>query len=298
MMIWLENHMTTIRRVTFVTTILSSLIALSLSAALASLTGGGAVSFGFSSFPLAASVITLLLVGPMFFVDLYRKGSYFSYVVVEVSCLSFLWLLWLSSAADTANKDHAISLIFSGQSGCHWSSALTSPYSPNSVYPPGYPSTNYGLPKLDQACREIKAIEAVSFLTWLLLMSYTVTLLALALRARSRGHNVWQTAVSDGVIFYPNEKGVGGAPQAVAQQPAVYQSYPPSAQQSPHPLAQQYISSPAQQYISPPAQQQYISSPAQQYVSPPAQQYNPGGSPPLAQQYLPTSVSHAYPAQA
>jgi len=56
-------------------------------------------------------------------------------------------------------------------------------------------------------------------------------LLVLALRAQSQGHNVWQTGVRDGTLFHPNEKFVGGTPQAVAPQPAVYQSYPPPAQQ-------------------------------------------------------------------
>ena len=61
-------------------------------------------------------------------------------------------------------------------------------------------------------------------------MSYTVMLLVLALRAQSKGHNVWSTGVRDGALFYPNEKFVGGTPQAVGPH-AVYQSYPPSAQQ-------------------------------------------------------------------
>jgi len=263
-MISLANYMTTIRRVTFLTTLVFSFIVLSLSAALVSLTGQ-ALSLSFSGLPLATSLLTLLAVGPMFFVDWYRKGSYFSYVVVEVSCLSLLWILWLSSAASTAQKDQVISQVFSGQSGCSWSS-YTSTISP---YPYGQNPANYGYPSgLNHACHEIKAIMAFSFLTWLLLMFYTVTLLVLALRARSRGHNVWQSAVSDGTLFYPSdpsEKVGSGAPQAVATQPAVYQSYPPLAQQ---------------------------------YISPPAQQYIPGGGSPPAQQYLPISVSHAYPAQA
>ena len=62
-------------------------------------------------------------------------------------------------------------------------------------------------------------------------MFYTVMLLVLALRAQSKGHNVWSTGVRDGALFYPNEKFVGGTPQVMAPQPAVYQSYPPSAQQ-------------------------------------------------------------------
>jgi hypothetical protein len=212
----------------------------------------------------------------------------------------------LSSAASTAGKDQAISNVLGA--GCSWSS-YTSPY-PSSSYP--YPANSgYGYPKINQVCHEIKAIVAFSFLTWILsrsfqlcalsyssnpclylVMFYTVTLIVLALRARSRGHNVWQTAVRDGILFSPSEKVVGGAPQVVASQPAVYQSYPPLAQQSPHPLAQQYNSPPAQQYNSLPAQQ-YISPLAQQYIPAMAQQYNPGGRSPPAQR---SSVSYAYPA--
>ena len=61
-------------------------------------------------------------------------------------------------------------------------------------------------------------------------MFYTIILLVLALRAQSQGHNVWQTGVRDGTLFYPSEK--GGAPPMSAPQPAVYQSYPPPVQQS------------------------------------------------------------------
>ncbi len=79
------------------TTLLFSLIVFSLSAALISVTGS-AFYFTFSGIALATSLLTLLTVGPMcdqifwvvacrFFVDLYRKGSYFSWIVVEVSDL-------------------------------------------------------------------------------------------------------------------------------------------------------------------------------------------------------------------
>jgi len=258
-MISLENYMTTIRRVTFLTTLVFSLIVFSLSAALISLTEP-TLYFAFSALALATSLLTLLTIGPMFIVDLYRKGSYFSYVVVEVSCLSLLWILWLSSAASTAQKDQEISNIFPDESGCTWSS-----YSYYSYY--------YGFPDINTACHEIKPIMAFSFLAWILLMFYTVTLLVLALRAQSRGHNVWQSAVRDGTLFNPSEKVVGGAPQAVAPQPAVYQSYPALAQQ-------------------------YIPPPAQQYIPQLAQHHIPGGGPPPAQQSLPASFSYAYPAQA
>lgn len=76
-------------------------------------------------------------------------------------------------------------------------------------------------------------------------MLYTVLLLVLALRAQSRGHNVWQTSVRDGTLFYPDEKPVGGAPPMAVPQPAVYQSYPPPVQQSlPQSVSHTYAGSP------------------------------------------------------
>jgi len=245
-MVSLANYLPLIRRVTFVTTLVFSLIVLSLSAALISLTGSE-FYFAFSGLALATSLLTLLTVGPMFFVDLYRKGTYFSWIVVEVSCLSILWILWLASGSSAAQKDQEISDL------CVWSLFSSD---------------------LNQACNESRAIMGFSFLTWILLMSYTVTLLVLALRAQSQGHNVWQTSVRDGTLFYPSENVVGGAPQVV--QPVVYQPYAPPTL--------------AQQYYTPPQ--------AQQYVPPQAQQYIPGGGPSPAQQPLPTSVLRAYPAQA
>ena len=92
------------------TILLFSLIVFSLSAALISVTGS-AYYFTFSGLALATSLLTLLTVGSMcdqtfgvvgcvtestlfrnlfacrFFVDLYRKDTCFSWIVVEVSCL-------------------------------------------------------------------------------------------------------------------------------------------------------------------------------------------------------------------
>jgi len=76
-------------------------------------------------------------------------------------------------------------------------------------------------------------------------MFYTIILLVLALRAQSRGHNVWQAAIRDDTLFYPSEKVVGGAPPMSAPQPAVYQSYPPPAQQTyPQSVSHTYTGSP------------------------------------------------------
>jgi len=202
------------RLVTFSTTLVFSLIVMSLSADFVSVVTVQNTYSRFSGFALATSLLTLLTVGPMFFVDWYRRGSFFSYIIVEVSWLSILWVFWLTSGSYSAWTNHE-------------------------VYPVG--SCDFG-PFDDtdsRLCSEIRAIMAFSFLLWILLMFYTVLLLVLALRAQNQGHNVWTTGVRDGTLFYPrpNEKFVGGTPQVVPPQPVVYQSqpyYPPQAQQPAH----------------------------------------------------------------
>jgi hypothetical protein len=57
---------------------------------------------------------------------------------------------------------------------------------------------------------------AFSFLSWILLMAYTIVLLVLAIRAHQRGNSAWTTSVRDGVLFYPSKMATGGAAQVYA----------------------------------------------------------------------------------
>lgn len=61
-------------------------------------------------------------------------------------------------------------------------------------------------------------------------MSYTVTLLVLAIRAQERGNSAWTAGVRDGVLFYSIRKTSVGAAQvqvAPATIPPEQQPYPP-----------------------------------------------------------------------
>jgi hypothetical protein len=84
-------------------------------------------------------------------------------------------------------------------------------------------------------------------------MSYTVTLLVLAIRAQERGNSAWTTGVRDGVLFYSSRKGMGGGgliqpvPAAIPlsqPQPQQYTSYA-------NPQPQQYPSYANPQYTTP-----------------------------------------------
>jgi len=207
-----SNYMSTVRLVTFLTTLAFSLIVGALSADLIAMTEPY-FYYKFSALALAISLLTLLTVGPMFIVDLCLRGSFFSYIIIEVSWLSILWVLWLSSGAYVTWTDQQYIALDPEESNCEF--------------------VPFTINRFIQACHERKAIMAFSFLSWILLMFYTVTLLVLAFRAQSKGYtsNVWQTGVRDGTLFHSCEKFVGGTSQAVAPQAVVYQSYPPPAQQ-------------------------------------------------------------------
>ncbi|KAI9466694.1 hypothetical protein BJY52DRAFT_9129 [Lactarius psammicola] len=183
---------------------------MSISADYLALTGGTLFHNEFAALALATSLLTLLTVIPMFVVDRYRQGAIFSYIIVEIGWLSVLWVLWLASGADAASTDQQFFL----GSSCDF----------------GFLGDDGGL---SRGCNEIKAITAFSFLTWLILMTYTGVLLFLAIRAQERGQRVWKMSVREDAIFYSEAK-FGGSPAQVPTVPAsLPQSYPPAPAPAP-----------------------------------------------------------------
>ncbi|KAI0285092.1 hypothetical protein BGY98DRAFT_947091 [Russula aff. rugulosa BPL654] len=209
--------LSTTRMVVFSTTLLFSLIVMSICANLISITPVG--YYKFSGLALATSLFSYTL-AIMLVVDLLRQGSVFSYIIVEISWLSFLWIFWLSTGSYAAWTDGQLTNAFPGEGNCYFGFFSASP--------------------VVQACHDIKAIAALSFLTWILLMSYSVTLLFLAIRAQDRGNSAWTTGVRDGVLFYslPSRSSTKGAAQVLAAPPTISFS-PPAPQQ---PMQQQFPS--------------------------------------------------------
>jgi len=192
---------------------------MSLSADLISLTSF-AFTPVFAELSLATSLLSMLSVAIMLVVDLLRQGSIFSYIVVEIVWLSILWVLWLSSGSYAAYTDGQVMAAFPGESNC-----------------------DFGIfadPRDTQGCHEIKAIMAFSFLTWILLMSYTIMLLVLAIRAQERGNSAWTSGVRDGVLFYSVRKTTGGAAQVQTTMAAMPYSLPPPQQAPPHQASPQH----------------------------------------------------------
>jgi len=216
-----SKYLSTARLVTFSTTILFSLIVMSTSAGLISLTTPF-FYYKFSALALATSLLTMHTVAIMLVVDILRQGSVFSHIVVEIAWLSFLWILWLSTGSYAAWTDGQITSAFPGESSCDFGFFADS--------------------NATEGCHEIKAIMAFSFLIWILLMSYSILLLVLAIRAQERGNSAWTSGVRDGVLFYSIGKTTGGAAQVQATPATIPYSLPPPQQLLPQqpPLQQPY----------------------------------------------------------
>lgn len=205
-----SSWLTTARLVTFSTTLLFSVIVICLSADLISATAP--LYYQFSGLALATGLLTVLTVTPMFVVDMFRQGSFFSWVLVEISWLGFLWVLWLSSGSYAAWTNDQ--LLF-GPSSCDFG------------FTTGIGEVDGALQAASRPCHEIKAVMALSFLVWLMVLAYTSTLLVLAIRAHERGHSAWKTSVRDGVLLYPAAKTMGHAGQAPTALATIPQSYAP-----------------------------------------------------------------------
>ncbi|KAJ6567271.1 hypothetical protein DFH09DRAFT_456116 [Mycena vulgaris] len=156
-----------------------SVIVLGLSAALTSTTETVLEGFfEFAALAIATASITLITLPIMIALEVKRPGTAFtSMIVVELSWLSILWVLWLATAADSAQAGQIFFV-----SGCG----------------------NYIDSDIVSACRETSGIQAFAFLNWLILLAYTVLILVLSIIASSRKHTgVWKSSVAEAPFFTP-----------------------------------------------------------------------------------------------
>lgn len=121
----------------------------------------GSFYYDFAALGIAVSLLTLFTFPAMLFISFKRKGAVTSFIAVEVGWLSLMWILWLAVGASVAD----IPFINSYRGG---------------------------------ATSEAQAIEAFGFLSWLLLMAYSVTLLVFAILAHNKGRSeVWTSGVRE-----------------------------------------------------------------------------------------------------
>jgi len=169
------NIFAAIRLVVFGVILLFSFINLALAANLTSKTEG----WTFPGFAVAVSILTLIIAIPMLVVDFLRKGSFVSWVATELGWCGLLWVLWIASAGLSTST-----LLFIGDCSV-WS------------------------PSLETLCRQYSAVQAFSWLTWLLLTFYIITVIVLSVLATVKGNSrVWLSPASD-LSFSPTHTASG-----------------------------------------------------------------------------------------
>ena len=163
----MASTLSTIRVAALGSVALFSLIVLGVAAHVTNLTTYNfGFYFTFAALSIATAVLSLLSLPVMIIVDKMRKGAFTSMIAVELGWLSFLWILWLSSAATASQASSGFNR------GCRYRSGLIS-----------------------TTCREFRAIQAFNYLNWIILFGYTGALLAFAIGAANRGIAAWTASV-------------------------------------------------------------------------------------------------------
>ncbi|KAJ3734488.1 hypothetical protein DFJ43DRAFT_128509 [Lentinula guzmanii] len=169
-----------LRLVVLITCSVFAVIVLGLSAHLTSLSEeslGG--YFVFAAMAIAAAALTMITLPAMVAIDFVRRGAFTSMVLVELIWVFVLWVLWIAAAGLAAQEQQ---FVFGEGNSC-----------------------NYVNTDLATACHEFSAIEAFSFLTWIVLMGYNITLLVYALIGANRGNKTWTSSVGDGLLMSRGE---------------------------------------------------------------------------------------------
>jgi hypothetical protein len=195
-----------IRTVVFITATLFAVIVLALSAHLIWFTETQfvyAFYTNYSAMGIATGLLTIGTLPVLLIIDANRKGAVTSMILTEMIILSILWILWLSTAS-LATGD------FTAVANC------------DLIGDAGYAT----------ACHEAQAIEAFSFLNWLMLMAYAFVVLVFSFIAAARGHStVWTSSVKTTNFFAPSVQAQQQpmAPGMVPQMGMpVQQQYPPN----------------------------------------------------------------------
>jgi hypothetical protein len=213
-----------IRLVVFTATLVFAVIVLALSAHLTSLTAP--VVFDFEGLGIAVGVLSLITMPVMIGVDFARRGAFTSMVLVELIWTFILWVLWIATAALAAEESQISFGDFSAS--CNFENTIVA-----------------------GECHELAAIEAFSFLAWLLLMGYNITLLVFAIMGASRGNRTWTSSVGDGLLTPKGGEGV--APVSALSTGTGYSTAPTTTQYS-SPQTMQYPPQQQQPYYGQPAQ--------------------------------------------
>ncbi|KAK2462341.1 hypothetical protein APHAL10511_005647 [Amanita phalloides] len=212
--------------------------------------------FSFVALAVAIPALTFLTVVPSIVVSLIR-GAAPMHIIVESVWLGVLWVLWLATAAYTANSTILLPTV------CDYS---------------------FFVGGKSVSCNEIQALQAFSWLNWLLLTAYVPTVFVLSIIAQSRKSKPVQPVQH---VASPNQQQIYPpspqqqqmyAPQPVYQQPVPQQMPQQMQQMSPQQMPQQMSPQQMPHQMSPqqmPQQMQepYVpATPPTGYVTPPPRQ--------------------------
>jgi hypothetical protein len=198
--------LSTVRLVSLVTIVVFSIVTLGLAAHLTDYTNkliGG--YYTFAALAMASAMLSIVSIPVMLLVDTMKRSAFTSMIAFELIWLGFLWVLWLASAGSAAQAN------LTTFKGCHFFDS-----------------------SVNTACHEFGAIEAFSFLNWLILFGYTITLGIFSVRQARLGTSIWSLSLREanspssrrsGYGFEkPQRMGVrGGYPPTLSQPNPTYQ---------------------------------------------------------------------------
>ncbi|EIW76519.1 hypothetical protein CONPUDRAFT_139802 [Coniophora puteana RWD-64-598 SS2] len=237
------------RIIVFSTVTLCSIVVLGLAAYLESLVNGQSSSSPYLTFiglGIAAGVITGVLMPTLLLIGRVFPKSFTSKILFEIILMLVLWVLWIATAGITVGNRAEL-------------------------YPDG---CDLRVPQAQSICNIITAIEAFSFLNWLMVFAYYDTLVLYSIIRTIQGRGCWLSSVREA------SNGPTGPAAAV---PGVV----PMTQQ---PLLQQYPQQPQgypqQPYPQQVPYQQQPPAPGTPYGTPPQGPVAPhpmyaGGQPPV-----------------
>jgi hypothetical protein len=191
-------------------------------------------------FAVATAVLTFAIIIPVLVIDFLRKGAMTSLTASELGFMGFLWILWLACAS---NATAALGGYTISDCSLFYDSAAAS------------------------LCQQYQALQAFSWLGWLVLFFYWIALLVIALIAQTRGvNNAFMTPSTELAANLPKSGNAGGEPKIP---PANYPpgsitpgTYPPQGQFPPGQYPQQGYSPAPMASQGHAFQPSYASSPA------------------------------------
>jgi len=200
-----------------------SLITLALSASILSTLAAGEVPFTYLPLDLAIAIITMIVVIPSIVINFFRSGAFTSMVAVELGWTSVLMVLWIAAAGQTTATLNGISCVFRDD----FTGAVV----------------NGG--QAESICHQGQALLGFTWLTFIIFLSWLITLITVASMAHTRGNpRVWTSPVTETDFLARNGPSY---PQQREQAPVAYgqpmqqqvtgysQSYPPQGYNTPPP---------------------------------------------------------------